>query len=121
MSDFIKREDAISELVTITNESDMPEDWHRGLSVAISNLFRVPSADVAEVVRCKDCKQFEKHSGHIGNIQYNGYCKGIGDWVNPTDYCSWGERKDNEYELAIEQLQHDMAFEPTFNSEDGSM
>ena len=59
-------------------------------------IDKIPSADVVEVVRCKDCKQFEKHSGHIGNIQYNGYCKGTGDWVNPTDYCSWGERKDNE-------------------------
>ena len=45
MSDLIKRSDAIKDLCDISNNSDMPEDWHRGMSVAISALYRVPSAD----------------------------------------------------------------------------
>ena len=43
--DLIKRSDAIKDLCDITNNSDMPEDWHRGISVSISALHRVPSAD----------------------------------------------------------------------------
>jgi len=43
--DLIKRSDAIKDLCDISNNSDMPEDWHRGMSVAISALYRVPSAD----------------------------------------------------------------------------
>lgn len=45
MSDLIKRSDAIKDLCDISNNSDMPEDWHKGLSVAISALYRVSSAD----------------------------------------------------------------------------
>ena len=40
--DLIKRSDAIKDLCDISNNSDMPEDWHRGMSVAISALYRVP-------------------------------------------------------------------------------
>ena len=43
--DLIKRSDAIKDLCDISNNSDMPEDWHRGLSVAISALYRVSSTD----------------------------------------------------------------------------
>ena len=43
--DLIKRSDAIKDLCDISNNSDMPEDWHRGMSVAISALSRGPSAD----------------------------------------------------------------------------
>ena len=43
--DLIKRSDAIKDLCDIINNSDMPEDWHRGMSVAISALYRVHSAD----------------------------------------------------------------------------
>ena len=43
--DLIKRSDAIKDLCDISNNSDMPKDWHRGMSVAISALYRVPSAD----------------------------------------------------------------------------
>ena len=43
--DLIRRSDAIKALCDITNNSDMQEDWHRGISVSISALYRVPSAD----------------------------------------------------------------------------
>ena len=94
MSDYIKREDVIRALCDAVDNKRFGEWLYTDEFCKVIN--NMPSADAVEVVRCKDCKQFEKHSGHIGNIQYNGYCKGTGDWVNPTDYCSWGERKDNE-------------------------
>ena len=52
----------------------------------------VPAADVVEVVRCKDCK----HSADAtdgGNYLCNRKMLGL---VRPNDFCSFGERRDNE-------------------------
>lgn len=46
--DLIKRSDAIKDLCDISNNSDMPNDWHRGMSVAISALYRVPPVPPAD-------------------------------------------------------------------------
>ena len=61
---------------------------------AIQNVEKVPTVDAVEVVRCKDC------------VNYCGFehCKnGICDVdsvskraVYPYDFCSYGERKDND-------------------------
>ena len=46
--------------------------------------------DVVEVVRCKDCK-------HLMFSDCYGECKrGYMGIVKPRDFCSYGERKDNE-------------------------
>lgn len=54
----------------------------------------VPSADVVEVVRCKDCMFYHKYKALE-------QCKRNPNWdswdapiVTETDYCSYGERKD---------------------------
>lgn len=44
-----------------------------------------PTVDSVPVVRCKDCKYY--------NI-YNHYCVNDGVSVKLDDYCSWGERRD---------------------------
>ena len=39
-------------------------------------------------------------------------------------FCAWGSDSDDEsedYERATEQVEHDTLYEPTYNSEDGSM
>ena len=46
--DLIKRSDAIKDLCDICNHSDMPNDWPRGMSVAISALYRVPPVPPAD-------------------------------------------------------------------------
>lgn len=43
MDDLISRESAIDALILLQDHSDMPEDWHKGISVAISCIYRVPS------------------------------------------------------------------------------
>ena len=58
------------------------------------NLSKIPTADVVEVVRCKDCKYcFDAIMGgmwceHPDNIMPLG--------SNPDDFCSYGERRANE-------------------------
>ena len=32
-----------------------------------------------------------------------------------------GKETDYDYERAVDQLEHDMLYEPTFNQDDGSM
>ena len=52
-------------------------------------LDEIPAADVAPVVRCKDCKHYD-----IG-----GSCIICGfQSRKPDDFCSYGERKDDEHE-----------------------
>ena len=43
--DLIKRSAAIKDLCDISNNSDMPNDWHRGMSVAISAKERASDDD----------------------------------------------------------------------------
>ena len=52
--------------------------------------------NTVEVVRCKDCK-------HWGGVIYGGRCKqwsaplaGVTHFTSADDFCSYGERKDNE-------------------------
>ena len=53
-----------------------------------------PTIDAVPVVRCKDCASF-RYSGMGGD---NGitYCASMGIEMQPTDFCSYGERKDND-------------------------
>lgn len=53
-------------------------------------LDAVPSADVVEVVRCKDCKYYVPISEKIGE------CKDTRMNSTYMSYCSYGERKDDE-------------------------
>ena len=46
----------------------------------------------AELVRCKDCKYWEEHDGEMF---CNCYANLMTDTA-PDDFCSYGERKDNE-------------------------
>lgn len=45
---YIEREAAVNALAEIINESDMPGDWNKGMSAAMSALFRIPAADAIE-------------------------------------------------------------------------
>lgn len=60
-------------------------------------IWNAPTADVVEIVRCKDCKH---HEGLLNNNDGNVLC-----WVHDIDvivdrngYCNYGERKEQEHE-----------------------
>lgn len=42
MDDLISRQTAIDALILLQNHSDMPEDWHKGISAALSCIYRAP-------------------------------------------------------------------------------
>lgn len=61
---------------------------------AMSEIEDCPTADVVEVVRCKDCKYW-------GGAIYGYICNawsGINTkhYTKPTEFCSYGERKEQE-------------------------
>lgn len=58
-----------------------------------------PTADVVEVVRCKDCKYCEHcyPVKAIGGEAVEGwFCKTRKRCMLPDDFCSYGERKEDE-------------------------
>ena len=58
--------------------------------VAVKLLEKVPAADVAPVVRCKDCK----HRTEYGNCGHPRQ-KGVFPSAYPFDFCSYGGYKTN--------------------------
>lgn len=78
MSDLINRQDAID---CFWDENRMMRDW---LDI-IKDIRSLPSvADVVEIVRCKDCKYKDT------------CCRMIRNEKKPNDYCSFGERREDE-------------------------
>ena len=57
-----------------------------------SAILKIHTADVVEVVRCKDCKYFQPYEGeeHKGDC---GELIGLESCVYEDDFCSYGERK----------------------------
>ena len=57
------------------------------------------TVDVAEVVRCKDCKHYRNHPNGLCDCWTEPYAnergyKGDMHCVEPDDFCSYGERKE---------------------------
>lgn len=54
------------------------------------------AADVVEVIRCKDCKYFNKKDVAYNVDDTELYrCKKNEWWFSPNDFCSKGERKES--------------------------
>ena len=85
MTDYIKREDAIKWLKNLFDDCGnyMPL-WHYGeVLPKIIELLKV------DVVRCKDCKWFNRFGCAVEIVDFT-------DRPTENDYCSFGERKDDE-------------------------
>lgn len=60
---------------------------------AIDVIDRLPTADVVEVVRCKDCKYrgWFQEPCHGKSVHY---CKIHDNCITKNDFCSYGKRKE---------------------------
>ena len=92
MTDYIKRTDAvkIAEKYGLANGSVFGR--HTGLADCIArDISELPAADVAEVVRCKDCEYLVNTT-----INANGFliCDISDMEIAPDDFCSYGERRE---------------------------
>lgn len=90
MAEYIEREEMLEDLRLqfCKGCNSYSEIKCRSCSVddVIGFIEDVPTADVVEVVRCKDCKHFLLHRMACINPFHNGWCT-----IN--DYCSYGERR----------------------------
>lgn len=90
MAEYIEREAAIESL---------PVAWDS----AIYALRNIPSADVAPLVRCKDCKhstlpsELTQRYGKPGTLTcHNMHAPSNRRNVGSNDFCSYGEREEND-------------------------
>lgn len=79
MDDFIRREAAIETLSEFYHHKS--EIQHIALREALN---RVPTADVVEVVRCKDCAEYDPDAEWCNVWQY---------YLQPDFFCACGKRR----------------------------
>lgn len=105
MPEYIERENAyklISE--HIEEETGMyTKGRNVGLNIAKSIIHskeQCPTADVVEVVRCKDCKHYHKgKESTICDYDYCDilyYCDGTHRTACERDFCNYGELKERD-------------------------
>lgn len=63
-------------------------------AAAFAEIRKLPAADVAPVVRCEDCQNWKRNVGLTDSP--NGHCFEHDIDTNGRDFCSYGERKDND-------------------------
>ena len=94
MSDYIERQaviDAIHCDITITGRKNA-ELVASTIGAFVDSIKALPSADVAPVVRCKDCEWATKSTELPG--WYMCKCEEAFDYyAKPDDFCSYGERE----------------------------
>lgn len=120
MAEYIEREDLIRRLeLSIKSwsrdcNSNAPV-MVRTYEDVLHKVKNLPAANVVEVVRCKDCKHCKELAPHCEINRYayfhcnlwrgeetknvwHKYKKYTADYsiVEPTDFCSYGERKERE-------------------------
>ena len=71
--------------------SSYQEGFDHGLDKAQRVILDAPAADVAPVVRCKDCLYSTERYGHMECIHGVSYRN---TWNKPDFFCSYGERKE---------------------------
>ena len=92
MDEYLKRE-AVLDLITRRYEN--PE-------ICTQEINSIPAADVAPVVRCKDCKhsilpsELTQRYGKPGTLTcHNRYAPCNRRNVSGDDFCSYGDRRDD--------------------------
>jgi len=76
------------------SEHKIHEMIYRTINEAMSAIEQQPTADVVEVVRCKDCKYGELKSYAPPSCRY--YCKNSLTYQSKDFYCSMGERREDD-------------------------
>lgn len=87
MNEYIERETAIKRV--------METKWESGSdgAAAMEIVAATPAADVAPVVRCKDCKHSRETADGRGlfcSVWGRGW-----HWVQPDGFCNYGKYQTN--------------------------
>ena len=91
MAEYIERE-ALKQSIRLMSRTTHPElVLYSSVQKVISNE---PTADVVEVVRCKDCKHLIKEKMICTHIRNRIFNTGFTTFSN--HFCSYGELKERE-------------------------
>lgn len=92
MAEYIEREALMNEIHRIGGHNLCGWD-----TIGVKALVdRQPTADVVEVVRCKNCKYFDiEEDDALGTCMGKFICISSGGEIypEPNHYCSYGERR----------------------------
>ena len=72
-------------------ESNRHKPYCPNCGAHMKGADNAPTADVVEVVRCKDCKYSQRYAFKTHLV----YCRDLHVDRMLNDFCSYGERKDN--------------------------
>jgi hypothetical protein len=101
MAEYIDRE-ALRKVLENWRDAHADVDDEQGCGLLEDVIWEVdaqPAADVAPVVRCKDCKHYRNYQNGLCYLHTEpktnarGY-SGDAVCVEPDDFCSYGEKKD---------------------------
>ena len=96
MAEYINRENIISALKNVLkkHENEVNSMAYFAFTVFIGLIKEAPTADVVEVVRCKDCKHFKPQNQSVHWSPTKRYCmRKAATRVNEDDFCSYGKKK----------------------------
>lgn len=92
MAEYIERTVAVKAVLRMRKPENSVAQ-NRMLSIIQMDMLKLPAADVAPVVRCKDCKHYDMgvclKIYSDGNVHPEAWQK-----RRPDDFCSYGERKE---------------------------
>ena len=90
MAEYIELEAAFNAITDLAGKAST-RSAYEAIWKSARALKKIPAADVAPVVRCKDCK-------HLIAVNVNGKgiptCRVSGMEVAPDEFCSYGEPKE---------------------------
>jgi hypothetical protein len=89
MADYIRREDALFALRKAERGGSMTALTR--LERAYAEIREMPAADVAEVVRCKDCR----YSKYAAWCEGYACCRTVGEYHHADFGCTAGELQTN--------------------------
>jgi hypothetical protein len=77
------------------NNPDLKKAFGHDAIEILAEIEYAPTVDAVEVVRCKDCKHFVQSEPYDPCECMKWTVKWGVAYVNPDDFCSYGERKKN--------------------------
>ena len=90
MVEYIEREALIKKLNEAPAYFDSG-DIRYGIDIATQQVIEQPTADVVEVVRCGQCKNWKINPNNL----YGGQCR-FSECASIDHFCSRGERKERK-------------------------
>ena len=91
VDEYIRKQDAV--YAVCAEWCGNTHDAHCDACAEVHRINALPSADVVQVVRCKDCKHYYFADNRIPQEQCY-VCEISGEIWKPDSFCSYGERRE---------------------------